>query len=55
MEEDTPKGEIAYSSSDGSSNIGAYDSSQLLKVPMIDPKNRPTDQSFLYDYYSVNK
>ena len=53
MEEDTPKGEITYSSSDGSSNLGMYDSSQLLKVPMIDPKNRPSDQSFLYDYYSV--
>ena len=26
MEEDTPKGEIAYSSSDGSSNHGGYDS-----------------------------
>ena len=27
MEEDTPKGEITYSSSDGSSNLGMYDSS----------------------------
>ena len=26
MEEDAPKGEIAYSSSDGSSNLGGYDS-----------------------------